>query len=152
MRISSTPIATRATPEKRSPSIWWPATGSELDPYVVLMKADGTRIAENDDISPGVIQDSALAATLPEDGTYIVVATRFLEAEGFTAGDYELTVGPSAALEVAPPEQTAQQPGVTLAYGETVSGRLDDTHYEDRWTFEGQHGDLIAAGHEPHGR
>lgn len=119
------------------------SAGSELDPYVVLMKADGTRIAENDDISPGVIQDSALAVALPEDGTYIVVATRFLEAEGFTAGDYELTVGPSAALEAAPPEQTAQQPGVTLAYGETVSGRLDDTHYEDRWTFEGQHGDLI---------
>jgi thiol-disulfide isomerase/thioredoxin len=110
---------------------------SALDPYVVLMKADGTRIAENDDIDPGVIQNSALEVTLPEDGTYLVVATRFLEAEGYTTGTYELTVAPVGGV-------TPQETGGTIAYGETVSGTLDDRHYEDRWTFAGQRGDLIS--------
>jgi thiol-disulfide isomerase/thioredoxin len=126
------------------------SAGSELDPYVVLMKADGTHIAENDDIDPGVIQNSALEVTLPEDGTYIIVATRFLEAEGFSAGSYRLVVmtDTTDTSGTEPPEQAQQQeqpppPDVTLSYGETVSGTLDDTHYEDRWTFAGQRGDLI---------
>ena len=118
---------------------------SELDPYVALLKADGTHVAENDDIDPGVIQNSALEVTLPEDGTYIIVATRFLEAEGFTAGSYRLVVMSANAASTEPSEQQPPPPppGVTLSYGETVSGTLDDTHYEDRWTFAGQHGDLI---------
>jgi len=32
-----------------------------------------------------------------------------------------------------------------LRYGETVSGVLDDAHYEDRWTFTGQRGDVIRV-------
>ena len=119
------------------------SAGSTLDPYVALLKADGTRIAENDDVDPGVIQNSALAVTLPADGTYIIVATRFLEAEGFTAGAYELSVVRAVAAGMGISEQQPPPPGVTLAYGQTVSGTLDDTHYEDRWTFAGQRGDLI---------
>jgi thiol-disulfide isomerase/thioredoxin len=124
------------------------SAGSTLDPYVVLLNADGTHLAENDDIDPGENQNSALTATLPEDGPYIIVATRFLEAEGFTAGGYRLLVMSANVASAEPSEPQQQpppppQPGVTLSYGETVSGTLDDTHYEDRWTFAGQHGDLI---------
>ncbi len=99
------------------------ADGSTLDPYVVLMTADGDRIAENDDISPGVIQDSNLVVPLPDDGVYLVVATRFLEAEGFTTGAYRLTVR-SGPEEAAPPDTATAAEGGTFAYGETVTGTL----------------------------
>jgi thiol-disulfide isomerase/thioredoxin len=121
------------------------ADNSELDPYVVLMTADGTHIAENDDISPGVIQDSNLTATLPADGVYLVVATRFLEAEGYSVGEYLLTVSEDGA---APPDGALPPPqpdNPTIAYGQTVTGTLDDTNYEDRWSFIGQRGDVIGV-------
>ncbi|MCP4639308.1 MAG: trigger factor [bacterium] len=45
--------------------------------------------------------------TLPEDGTYLIVATRFLEADGFSTGNYRLTLevlsrdGPAPATGVS---------------------------------------------------
>ncbi len=139
----------------------------ELDTYLVLMAADGTRIAENDDIQSGVITNSRLIVTLSDDGTYLIVATRFLEAEGFAPGDYSLTIAsepptaqapeaPQAVeVELAPvtisastPSDGSQSPrqgdSATLHYGETVNGVLDDNNYEATWTFEGQAGDTIA--------
>ncbi|MCD4685071.1 MAG: redoxin family protein [Anaerolineae bacterium] len=68
------------------------AVGGHLDCYVVLMTADGAHLGENDDIERGIITDSLLTVTLPEDGTYLIVATRFLEADGFSIGSYELTL------------------------------------------------------------
>jgi hypothetical protein len=38
----------------------------------------------------------------------------------------------------------AQEGDTTLAYGQTVTGVLSDQHYEDRWTFAGQGGDVIT--------
>lgn len=38
----------------------------------------------------------------------------------------------------------AQEGDTTLAYGQTVTGVLSDEHYEDRWTFAGQRGDVIT--------
>src|SRR5690606_27383362 len=76
------------------------ADSSPLDAYLVLMTADGERLAENDDYDAGT--DSQVEVTLPADGTYLLVATRFLEAEGFSAGDYSLTLtleGPDAAAQ-----------------------------------------------------
>jgi hypothetical protein len=37
----------------------------------------------------------------------------------------------------------AQEGGTMLAYGQTVTGVLNDEHFEDRWTFAGQRGDVI---------
>ena len=142
------------------------AVPGELDTYLVLMAADGTRIAENDDIQSGVITNSRLIVTLPEDGTYLIVATRFLEAEGFAPGEYSLTItsepptalapavpqavevglAPAAISASAPtdgPQPPRQSDVATLHYGETVRGMLDDNHYEATWTFEGQAGDTI---------
>ncbi len=44
--------------------------GSTLDSYLFLLDSTGGLIAENDDIDPGVVRDSALGLTLPYTGNY----------------------------------------------------------------------------------
>jgi len=46
-------------------------------------------------------------------------------------------------IRIGPPVM-AQEGDTTLAYGQTVTGVLSDQHYEDRWTFAGQGGDVIT--------
>lgn len=77
-------------------------TFGDLDCTIVLLTADGQRLAENDDIERGVITDSLLIFTLPADGTYIIVATRYLEADGFSTGGYELTLDIVPAVPALP--------------------------------------------------
>jgi thiol-disulfide isomerase/thioredoxin len=66
------------------------STEGDFDAYLVLFGPDGERIAENDD-GPNPPY-SQIVTTLPENGTYILVATRFLERDGFTQGGYNLVV------------------------------------------------------------
>ncbi|MBN1967268.1 MAG: pre-peptidase C-terminal domain-containing protein, partial [Anaerolineae bacterium] len=117
-----------------SVSVALKADSSELDAYLVLMAADGTRLAENDD--DGMGSDSALTVTLPADGTYLVVATRFLEAEGFSFGDYSLSVTVSGAGQ-----QAAQG---FIQYGDTVMGRVSGNNPREFYSFEGRAGDVVT--------
>jgi hypothetical protein len=68
-----------------------------LDPQVILLDEDGSELVRNDDaLSSDVVpdfQDSQIAAfELPADGTYFIVATRFLEDLGNSEGDFALTL------------------------------------------------------------
>lgn len=110
-----------------------------LDPYLVLMTAEGERLAEDDDSGPG--EDSRIEATLPADGTYLVVATRFLEGEGFSSGDYRLTVRDAAQ---------DSHDGI-IAYGTVIEGRVSGVNPRELYAFEGAAGDLITlrVAHAP---
>ncbi len=142
--------------------------GFGLDTSIFLMNADGEILDENDD-APNMGTDSALTFTLPEDGDYIIVATRFLERDGFDSGAYTLSLergeDSSPATRKRPPAQnylgrvrlpaseasgTPQQGGEAspIAYGETVSGEITDEHYEQRWAFEGTQGDVVTIAME----
>jgi serralysin len=59
------------------------------DPYVYLRDASGTLLAENDDISSGVVRDSRLVFTAPSSGTYYIDIGAFNEAY---SGSYQLNV------------------------------------------------------------
>ena len=136
-----------------------------LDTSLFLMDADGNILDENDD-APGMGTDSALTFTLPADGDYLIVATRFLERDGFDSGIYSLSLDlgteTSPSTQRRPPTDTntlgrayapeglslgtAQQGGATppIAYGETVSGEITDENYEQRWAFQGAQGDVVT--------
>ncbi len=63
----------------------------DLEPYVVLLTPEGDYLAESSDFlyeSYAQVQD----ITLPEDGVYTVVATRYMGADGISAGAYTLAV------------------------------------------------------------
>mgnify|MGYP001184981833 FL=1 len=108
------------------------ADSSELDPYLVVITADGTRLAENDDAGASV--DAAVEVRLPADGPVIIVATRFLEAEGFSSGDYSLIV--------RDPAQTTRDG--FLSYGVTVGGRVSGNNPRELYAFEGRAGDAVT--------
>jgi hypothetical protein len=73
-----------------------------LDPFLVVLDANNRILAFDDDSGEG---QNALLRDLqfPESGTYTVAATRYQQAQGYTGGDYELTIeyGESSA-EVEP--------------------------------------------------
>ncbi|MCC7446205.1 MAG: hypothetical protein IT324_02255 [Anaerolineae bacterium] len=73
---------------------------------------------------------------LPEGGTYLVVATRWLSAAGRTSGRYSLTLTNPAGV-------SGSQGGLITAYGQTVTGGILSN--EDRWTFDGQAGDVVTV-------
>lgn len=112
-----------------------------LDTYITLLDPTGEVVGENDDINPGINRNSFLIATLPDDGQYTIIATRY---EGDTAepelteGDYELVLNfrdPALA-------GVNQEPN-RLAYGATVSGVINDDTYLNFYFFEGTQGDTI---------
>ncbi len=48
-------------------------------------------LEQNDDITPGTITDSRIAGfVIPEDGTYVIVASRFDGELGLSSGEFEL--------------------------------------------------------------
>jgi thiol-disulfide isomerase/thioredoxin len=67
------------------------STGRDLEPYIVLLTPGGEYLAESRDFlyEPfAQVKD----ITLPEDGTYFIVATRYMGEDGISAGDYTLTL------------------------------------------------------------
>lgn len=75
------------------------ATSQTLDTKLFLISPSGLEIADNDDADPNVRPANARptdalinAVTLPEDGTYIIIATRFATSYGGTVGGYLLTL------------------------------------------------------------
>lgn len=126
------------------------ADAAAFDAYLVLMAADGTRLAENDDVDFST--DSALEATIPANGVYLLVATRFLEAEGLDTGDYGLLVTLTPAGASGPAQQSGGDDG-HIAYGDVVAGRISGNDPRQFYSFEGRAGDVVTlrVTHEPGG-
>jgi hypothetical protein len=72
---------------------------------------------------------------LPDDGGYVVVATRWLGPAGKTTGRYSLALSFPTAL----PDSGGSIP----IYGRPVTGGIAATGQGSDWTFEGQAGDVI---------
>ena len=61
----------------------------DFDPELRLEDETGQKLAENNDIAPGVIQNSQIIITAVKDGRYRLVATAF---QGRGTGAYLLRV------------------------------------------------------------
>ncbi len=115
------------------------AEGGNLDPYVKLADANLVELAQDDNGGGG--RDARIAGfTIPETGTYHVIATRFRESEGQTAGEFAI--------------QLNGRPGVVggraleIMYGATVSGMIDSEQPVEEYVFFGQQGDIISISME----
>ncbi len=149
------------------------ARNSELDTLIILTDStlDNT-LAQNDDIERGNT-NSQLAFTLPEDGAYLIVATRYNLEEGRSEGDYdltlELTAGPSADGDTGDDgkdsgggddgggsatgggsnacESVVIGDDVSfeiMESGDTISGSIDDNNPIRLYCFEGEAGDQVT--------
>lgn len=116
------------------------AASGDLDPYLSLLDPRGEEIASNDDLD-GTTRNSRIESfSIPQTGTYTIVATRFSADLGTTTGDFQLTLTRAGGTT---PISTSGH----IAYGETVTGEINSTAFEARFTFEGQAGDVINIQH-----
>jgi hypothetical protein len=102
----------------------------EFDAYLVLQVGDDNVIASDDD-SAGSLNSRIGAFTIPEDGTYTIVATSYSSYydSGATPGAYTLSLS----------EFETQ----SIEYTQTVDGELTDDELVAYYTFSGQEGDTV---------
>lgn len=111
----------------------------DLDASLRLLDAAGDEVAQNDDIGGGSSDARIEALSLPEDGTYTIVATRFQGEFGLSSGTYEL------ALTLLIRGSDLPGPGgAAIAYGSTARGLVTDAQPETRYTFFGARNDVIT--------
>ena len=117
-------------------------TSGDLDPYLVLLDADGAKVTTDDDSGTG-INSLISGLTLPADGPYTLVATRLSGG----SGTYwlRLEMGPALPTEPGPGAEAGGPGGPVAVWDRTpITGNLDDEHFEDLWTFEGVTGEVVT--------
>lgn len=116
-----------------------------LDPLLVLYDADGNQLAENDDQNTSTRNSQIGPFTLPADGQYLIVATRFQRELGSTIGDFRLTLAAGALSSSSSGTDTDETDDDTvLAYGESIQAALDSETWNRTYTFEATEGDVIT--------
>ena len=118
---------------------------SDFDPYMILNRFFGGElesVAQDDDGGPGL--GARVRATLPQSGTYVVVAN----SVGVSTGRY--------TLRLDRPEDVADEGGVAdarpaLRLGEEIRGQLAtgdavlaDDSFADVYVFRGEPGDRVS--------
>ncbi len=110
------------------------AEAGDLDPLLKLIDANLTELASNNDTRDG--RDARIAAfTLPQAGTYYLVATRNGEQAGRTSGSFNLQLNGRAGV-------TGGR-ALEIVYGATVSGRIESGRDAEEYVFFGGQGDVI---------
>lgn len=93
-------------------------TGDEtLDCYVILYGPDGNEVDHDDDGGDGY--NSALPVTLPADGTYTVLFTRYYRGDGSSYGPFVGLVSQTGA--VADPNNAASPDGQSTSYEDALA-------------------------------
>jgi hypothetical protein len=114
------------------------ATGA-LDSYLILTDAGLVELVNDDDSGGG--QNALIDQyRIPANGTYYIIATRFEREAGQTTGAFRLefqSMG-NAFEEIAEGVER-------IAYGMTITGRIDDQIPEWRYAFWGVEGDVITV-------
>lgn len=111
----------------------------EVDPYLILLDSHQNEIAQDDDT--GGQKNARIVATLPADGTYVVLANSYQEGE---AGNYNLKLKAITLRTVLPAEQRKiilKKEG-NLTQGDAVLP--SDSSLYDEYTFEGEEGQIIT--------
>lgn len=115
--------------------------GASLDCYLELQDAAGGLVEANDDIDPGVIRDSQIEIELPADGTYTILASRYVGPDSEpTTGTFRLNLerldgegGAGVSSQIIP-----------LVYGQTEAGEINDEQYLVFYAFEGTAGQVVT--------
>ncbi|NPV67006.1 MAG: hypothetical protein HPY64_07670 [Anaerolineae bacterium] len=118
----------------------------DLDPYLYLLDAAGNELAYNDDAedtSIGQYNAQIARFTLPATGLYTIRATRFAEESGTSSGDYRLRLEAGGVAQ--PGGAPATIGGGSISIGQTVTGQINNTTYEQDWTFDGTAGDTVTV-------
>lgn len=105
----------------------------DLDPYLILTDENGAILALSDD--NGIANNAEIPfRRLTADGRYFIIATRFGQEHGITAGEY------TVQLERVGAEATEN---TVLQYGDSVFGRVTSTQPVTFYFLRAERGDVI---------
>lgn len=112
-----------------------------LDPYLIVVDSDRFQVADNDDYD-NTTQNAIIRNLLIEKtGTYVVIATRYGQAGGDTAGNFVLTIdesdGSGLGNSILAPE--------AISSGQTVEGVINDNQVARYFTFNAAQHDLVTV-------
>lgn len=120
-------------------SLHMDAVSGDLNPLLIVLDASGTELARNDDREAGNVNSRIDGFTIPYDGTYYVVATRYYASYGIDTGRYELGM-----IDAEP----NIQPGGTFAQlielESIQTGTINNDFYEYSYAFWANQGDVIT--------
>lgn len=120
-------------------------TGGRLDPYLILADAFYNEVySENDDAVIST-RDARITFTLPQDGAYLILATRYQLERGTSEGEFALTLtqageAPAVIEGDGDPFPTCLA-GITP--GDETAGRIDDVQFGYVYCFSGAAGDEL---------
>ena len=131
------------------------ADASSLDPYLMVMDADGNVLAEDDDSAAdlgGGQWNSFLEIPITTPGQYLIVATRAGLDAGSSLGSYVLAAGvPEEENAAVQPESPNTDLPAGVAYvgditaGAPVQGSIDNTTFVQMYTFAGAADQMITV-------
>ncbi len=114
---------------------------SRLDPLLILVDANGRELERNDDRAEDNLNAAIRGYMIPENGIYIIIATRFREDEGPTFGEFTLRYTRALADDVDP------QSGIILTrleFGQTFEGIINEDNAFVPYVFQGEAGDIVT--------
>jgi hypothetical protein len=108
-----------------------------LDPTLTLYTGDVKELTTHDSGQRG--QRARISAfTVPIDGNYILMVSRFNRENGITAGDYSLTLIGRTLVTLGPGGRA------TLQYNTVVNAIVNDSNVAQEYTFAGSSGDFVT--------
>lgn len=111
-----------------------------LDPYLQVVNDNSEVIADNDDlVGSGSLDAGIRSLVIEDDGTYVIVATRYGEAAGISNGRFILTLEEADNSGLGNAPETA----LILALNETEEGEITNQNPLKYYAFVGQKDDII---------
>lgn len=109
-----------------------------LDPYLQVVDGERFVIAQNDDQTGADTRNARIdALIIASSGTYIIVATRYDNSAGsFVLTLEETADSGSGSTRLAP---------LSLAYGESATGSLNNQQFARYYSFTAEAGDLVTV-------
>jgi hypothetical protein len=113
-----------------------------LDARLQVTDSAGNVIAENDEILGSGSLDAAIdALVITQDGTYVIVASRFGGESGDSVGDFLLTLDTAANSALG----TSALLAAPISPGAAVTGTLTGDRYAQFYRFEGRRDDVVSV-------
>lgn len=124
-------------------------TSSSFDTYLILVDERGHKIAENDDASANSL-NSRLTVTLPEDGTYRIIANGI---DSSAIGNYYLLLSSeTGAGSTATTASAAREADARPGYALHVVPSVFSIEYPEGWLIQDSTQDFVSIWNKPPSR